>query len=1014
MLELLKRLPGRLPSWAGLCAGLLLAAALHGQTLAFRRFDGRDGLPQSQVRVLLEDRQGFLWVGTHGGVARLGASGFKSFGIAQGLGVGRVRALLQDPSGAIWVAQSDAGLARIEGSQVRTFTAADGMGDRNCYALALEPSGAVVVGTSDGLHRWDGRGFQRVELGTWGREPVLAMVRAGSGVWLGGRKGLVGFWDGRTLQEHRLPVAPADVWKLVVDPAQRVWALTRPGLFRREASGWVAVPLEGLTDVPKIQDLNFDRDGGMAASLGSGGLYLRPAQGAPRILTHADGLPEEQVNIGYRDRHGILWVGTDGEGLHALVLPTLRALRGTGILELGAVLAMEPRPGGGLLLGTSRGLFLFEEGKGVTTKWSMKDGLPDNEVWCITPDGAGGMWLGTAKGLARWRNGRVSPGRLLGDARIYEVIQWRGRNLVGTELGLSELDASGSPGRSFNLPREAGISDAYVLLAETEGVLVGSSKGMYRFDGSALRRIFPDAPFKDTRVVALHRDGKGALCVGTVQGFYRQAGGGWTFTGVDQGLPDAHIYFVGDGGGERLVLGHGKGVTVLEPSGRLLNLNQGLGLLSDETNQGAVRLDEQGRLWFGMINGLCILDTREPLRVPELPAPQVLEVLWPRGRALLPKSLDLPPRPDFIEFDFEVGLPITSRPPVYEVRMDGLSDDWQRTGEVHSMRFGRLNAGTYAFRVRASLDGLHWVEGQPIGLRVRPTWYEHPAGRAALGLLVVAAVLAVVQWRTLRLKAAARVLESRVEERTRSLDQRNRELEAAHAQVKEALNAKVAFTRMVIHDLRSPITTMNLLSDQMSLEAQDRGEAPPHQLELMGRESARLEGLLRRLLDQSRSEAVDQTLHMVPSDPRKLVDGMEEGLRLKAEGAGLAFTWEVQPTEGRVLADALAVQQVLLNLFGNALKVTGPGGAVGMRSRPADGGWVLEIWDTGRGLDPEQVERLFRPFTQVEITDVGQGWGLGLSIVKALVDAHGARIEVDSAPGKGTTFRIRFPLVEGN
>jgi len=84
-----------------------------------------------------------------------------------------------------------------------------------------------------------------------------------------------------------------------------------------------------------------------------------------------------------------------------------------------------------------------------------------------------------------------------------------------------------------------------------------------------------------------------------------------------------------------------------------------------------------------------------------------------------------------------------------------------------------------------------------------------------------------------------------------------------------------------------------------------------------------------------------------------------------------------------------------------------------MRSRPADGAWVLEIWDTGRGLDPEQVERLFRPFTQVEITDVGQGWGLGLSIVKALVDAHGARIEVDSAPGQGTTFRIRFPLVEG-
>ena len=132
----LPRLLARLPSWTGVCTGLALVAALHGQTLAFRRFDGRDGLPQSQVRVLLEDRQGFLWVGTHGGVARLGASGFKSYGIAQGLGVGRVRALLQDGAGAVWVAQTDAGLARIEGSAVRTFTAAEGLGDLNCYSLA--------------------------------------------------------------------------------------------------------------------------------------------------------------------------------------------------------------------------------------------------------------------------------------------------------------------------------------------------------------------------------------------------------------------------------------------------------------------------------------------------------------------------------------------------------------------------------------------------------------------------------------------------------------------------------------------------------------------------------------------------------------------------------------------------------------------------------------------------------------------------------------------------------------
>jgi signal transduction histidine kinase/ligand-binding sensor domain-containing protein len=993
-----------------LVLGLALCAALEAQTPGWRRFDGRDGLPQSQVRVLMEDRQGFLWVGTHGGVARLGASGFRSYGIAQGLGVGRVRALLQDAEGAVWVAQTDAGLARIQGSQVRAFGAAEGLGDLNCYALALDTDGAVLVGASDGLHRWDGKAFRRVELPGWQGEPVYSLARQGPTLWLSSRKGRVAAWDGRTLRPAPLPEADRDVWKVVVDPRQRVWALTRPGLYRREGEAWIPAPLEGYAGPPKLQDLSFDGQGGLVVGLGADGLYLKPEGGSPRLLGAAEGLPEEHVNTGFRDSHGVLWVGTDGEGLQALVVPTLQVLKGTGPLELGAVLAIEPRPGGGLLLGSSRGLFQLEPGRGITRRWTSKEGLPDNEIWCITPDGGGGFWLGTARGLARWRDGRVVQGRILGDARIYQVLRWRGRNLAGTEHGLAELSEAGLPGRTFDLPKETGVNDAYVLLGEPDGVLVGCSKGIYRFDGTALGRVFPDAPFRDARVVALFRDGAGALCVGTVNGFHRQRGSGWETIGVAQGLPDAHIYFVGGGAGGRLVLGHGKGVTVVEPDGRLLHLNQGMGLPSDETNQGAAHLDASGRLWFGVINGVCVLDLGATPRIPALPPPRVLEVAWPQGRSHLPASAVLPARPDFVEFEFEAGQPITSRAPLYEVRLEGLSDEWQRTGEVHSVRFGRLGAGGYRFRVRASLDGVAWVEGPSLGLEVRPTWYEHPAGRGGLALLALAAVLAVVQARTVRLRAQARVLEGKVEERTRSLDQRNRELEEAHAQVQEALEAKVTFTRMVIHDLRTPITTINLLADQMETEAGDHGTVPPSQLELITKEAARLEELLKRLLDQSRAEAVDQTLYMVPARPESLIEGLEEGLRLKAERAGLAFSWELEPVEGEVLADALAVQQVVLNLFSNALKVTPQGGSVGVRSRREGGVWLLEIQDTGRGLAPDQVARIFQPFTQVEIGDVGQGWGLGLSIVKSLLDAHGARIHVASAPGKGTTFQLRFPL----
>lgn len=997
------------------CLGLALGVglALHAQALAFRRFDGRDGLPQSQVRALLEDRQGFLWVGTHGGVARLGASGFKSFGIPQGLGIGRVRALLEDKEGAIWVAQTDAGLARIKGSQVQTLGKEEGLNEKNCYSLALDASESVLVGTSSGVHRWDGHHFQNLDLGGWKGEPIYAMARAPQGLWLGTRHGRIGLWDGTHLKEEGLPqgAAQQEVWKLALDPGGSLWALTRPGLFKREDGHWASVPLEGYGDEPKLQDFDFDRDGSLFVGLGDGGLWIRTADGQAQIWTDKDGLPEEQINLAFRDRRGTLWVGTNGEGLYAQVLPGLHSFRGQPPYDLGAVLAMEPLPTGGTLFGTSRGLFKWVEGKGITARWTVKDGLPANEIWSLFPDGSGGFWLGSAKGMARWKEGRVLPLRLLGDARVFQVISWRGFNLVGTDRGLWELDDAGRVKQSFNLPKEAGINDAYVLLADSGSILVGCTMGLYRFDGNRLDRAFADAPFADVRVIALYRDNAGDLWVGTVQGLYRLKGGNWTWYGARNGLPDAHIYFVGDGGQGRLAIGHGKGVSILEPGGGLIHLNQKVGLLSDETNQASVRLDEKARLWFGMINGVCYLDTKVPIQLPVPPVPRVVEVSWAGGRAYLPTRLDLPPRTESVEFDFELGMPIYSLPPIYEVHMDGLSEPWQRVEEGHTIRYGRLGAGSFAFRVRVSQDGIHWTESPPVQVRVRPTWYEHPLGRAAMLFLALAAIGGFIQWRTLRLRRAAEVLEARVEERTRSLDQRNQELKAAHDEVTEILESKVTFTRMVVHDLRSPITSITLLADVMAVEASDRGEDPPPQLEIMAREAARLDDLLKRLLDQSRSEAVEQTLHMVPSVPSKILEGMDEVLRLKAIGAGLRFEWDEQKVDGKVLADSLAVQQILLNLFGNALKITPPGGMVGVRSSARAGSWILEIWDTGRGFDAGQMDRLFRPFTQVEIGDIGTGWGLGLSIVKNLVDAHGAKISIESKPGKGATFRLAFALL---
>ena len=218
---------------------------------------------------------------------------------------------------------------------------------------------------------------------------------------------------------------------------------------------------------------------------------------------------------------------------------------------------------------------------------------------------------------------------------------------------------------------------------------------------------------------------------------------------------------------------------------------------------------------------------------------------------------------------------------------------------------------------------------------------------------------------------------------------------------------------MVTHDLRSPLTTILLTLDRLRELVPS---ASIKLLDVMEREANRIEILVRNLLDQSRSEALLQSLKLVSTVPAEVTEGFEDVLRLKAEAKGIAFLLEVSPEaeQTHIQADAATLHQVMLNLFENALKFTPTGGQVGIRSTVdrAAGIWCLEVWDTGRGLDASKIQELLQPFRQTQVGDAAHGWGLGLSICQSLIEAHRGELKIDSEPGRGARFRVELPLLE--
>lgn len=1000
-------------------AGLVFAALpAPGQPLAFRRFGLNDGLPQSQVSTLLEDRRGFVWLGTtFGGVGRLSGGSFRVFGAAQGVKVRSVVGLMEAPDGSIWAAGIDSGLSRIRGTQVSNFGAAEGLANPAVFAISYDGQGRIHAGTRKGLYREDGKGgFERVPLPEpWASLAIWGVERDAQGrIWMAARGGRIARWDGQRVEDFLLPPAEQgrEFMELRMGPGGVLHALMLDALFRLDPAGWTQIPLVGTPGKPKARSVHFGPGGEVLVALHTMGLWIRDADGQVRILTHADGLPSESILTAFIDRRGVLWVGSDGGGLAAQALPGLRAIAGGDGLDLGAIMSVVELAPTRFLLVSSNGLYAWEEGKGITRRWSEQEGLASNEGWVGLADGQGGAWIGTSRGLNRLtREGRILPGPKEMDLATPSVLAtWNGRLWAACDRGLFELGTDGRFIARHRPPKEVGQDLVAGIIPRPEGLLVGTRQGLWLFHDGTFERRFADAPFAELTVNGLMQDSSGAVWLGTGDGLYQQKGRGWNRYGVGLGLPDDNIYFIHEVQPGRMAIGHGKGVTLME-NGTTFHLSRNLGLISDETNQGGVLTDSRGRLWIGMIGGVNILDRASDFSTKDTLQPLITEVRWDGGSMPFPARQEIPARPRSVDLEFEVASPLVSGTPKFQARLEGVDPDW-RTVSGNVLQYLNLGRGTYTFRLRVTNDGIRWSEAAPVALAVLPAWHERWPVRIALALLALGAAGGAVAWRLRRLAKEAHLLEAKVAERTEELAERNTSLERAHLQLKRSLEDRMQLVDAVAHDLRSPLTSIMLLVDRLRDEAAGR-VGVQGVLQSLDQEAARLESIVRSLLNQSRATSIFETINQTPCHPSTFFEGVTDVLALKASHKGLRCETDLDPASRKVkvLADTTAMQQVLFNLVENALKFTPAPGTVGIRTRVAGEAWSLDVWDTGRGVAPEAARTIFEPYLQARSADAASGWGLGLSICKAIVGAHRGTLELVREPGrKGACFRVTLPL----
>ncbi|MEW5848628.1 MAG: ATP-binding protein [Myxococcota bacterium] len=266
---------------------------------------------------------------------------------------------------------------------------------------------------------------------------------------------------------------------------------------------------------------------------------------------------------------------------------------------------------------------------------------------------------------------------------------------------------------------------------------------------------------------------------------------------------------------------------------------------------------------------------------------------------------------------------------------------------------------------------------------------------------------AVLEKKYAELLAAKREVDAKVDERTAQLRETGHQLEQSLAQLQTLTKQKDTFFENVSHELRTPLTLIlapleSILAGEM--DAAQQREA----MNAMLRSGRRLHRLINQLLDLARADVGRLTVRLQNVELSDLLRELVGQFQPAAQHAGLTLELN-SPHDATVIGDGERLEEIFTNLLGNALKCTPQGGTIRVEVQRVEGRVKVTVADTGVGIPPEDLSRIFQRFARVERQSRGEGTGIGLALTQELVRLHHGEISVRSEVGKGTTFTVDLP-----
>ena len=1036
-----------------------------------RQWTTRDGLPNNTINDLLLASNGYLWLATNEGLVRFDGAQFTVFNTtnAPQLPSNRFATLTEEPPGYLWIGSDREDLALYHEGRFIGFDENARVVTHTVPVLAYGVGDTILVGTQDGIARYTaGRlePYRRDVIDDW----VWAMVQDSEGrLWVGTiGGGLVRFDRDGTVRPFTTEdgLISLDVYNLLADQASRMWATNPQGVVRIDGD-----QVETIHAGAGFNPQDADTEGGIWVSSATEGWWRHDPSGTatlfpkPRIVAAAEqmivgpeGQPwrigstvdlsgmlasgerivfrgEEQIfrlqdliPVFQFDRLGNLWIGSLFHGLFRVQRSYVRTLSEAHGLPAKAIYPILEDRQGTTWVGTfGQGLVRFDAAMNPTV-FGLAGGFPDF-VLALYQDRADNIWVGGLDRTCRVQGDRCLADdlpdyvKLMDTRAMHEDRQ--GRFWIGGEQGLVLGRPDGSSRAWTSITTASGLPKNWVrAITETRDgtILFGTNgDGILRYDerggldvlsteqglpSDLIRDLYEDAEgllwiaLEDRGLCRLDRQGALVLqdaalkCLDSQAGLYQ--------SGLHRILEDdfGRFWFNTNNGifwVERAALqAYFAGAL---PAVTSVSYTEAEGMRNREGNGGmqpAGTMASDGRLWFPTQDGVVIIDPEE-VPLPEAPSVllETVRVGDEERRAVGPLTLGAGERDVAIRY---VALEFTRPADVrYQYYLEGYEATWQDGGRDRLMTYTNLSPGTYRFHVRAGIGG-NWGQAASLLIERTPFFWETIWFYGLVGLLVVLAGSSVYVYRVRRLKAREAELEQTVAERT--------------AELRRANELKSRFLANISHEFRTPLTlTFGPLDDALQGRYASFEAARPH-FERARRNGGRLLRLINQLLDLTKLDAGALLLHLRRRDLAAHLRQLTALFDSIAETHQMQYLTQIPEAPLLHVYDADKIEKVVVNLLSNAFKFTPSGGKVSLSlTTEADGTVRIEVADTGPGIAREHLAHLFDRFYQVEgsSTRAHEGTGIGLALVKELVELHEGTITVKSTVGFGTRFTVRLP-----